>query len=85
MVTDIPVDDFMLVNMNEDWEKEKYAVILLCTDKESYMKTYNPFQKNCDIIEITEEDDFTSGFGYEKVLNAIKTLSLIHISEPTRR
>ena len=80
------------------WEErvgdDKYAVILLCTDKESFLQTYNPLPRNCDIIEITEEDDFTSPRGYEKTKEALKTykraclfismpcvggLSLIHI------
>ena len=40
----------------------EWTVILLCTDKDSYLKTMNPFPK-CNIIEITAEDDFTSEYG----------------------
>ena len=54
-------------------ENDKYAVILLCTDKDSFIKTYNPYPEHCDIIEITEEDDFTSERGYEKVLKTLKS------------
>ena len=48
------------------------------------MKTYAPSDGNCKIIEITEEDDFTTERGYEKTAEAIKTYkkAVLFISMP---
>ena len=54
------LEESLTSNVNID---AKYAIVLLCTDNDSYLKTYNPFPENCDIIDITEEDDFTSERG----------------------
>ena len=48
---------------------QKWTVILLCTDPESYMQVLNPYLDNCDVIDITAQDDFTSKDGYNKVLD----------------
>jgi len=52
----------------------EWTIILLCTDKDSFMSRCNPYGPQCNIVEITEEDDFRmhSGEGYDKVLDALR-------------
>ena len=35
------------------------------------MQLHNPFKDICAVVDITEEDDFTSEFGYNKVKSTI--------------
>jgi hypothetical protein len=55
--------------------KVEWTVILLCTEKDSFMRQYNPHEDQCKIVEITEEDDFRmhTGDGYEKVADALRS------------
>ncbi len=50
----------------------KWKVILLCTEQESYMQVYNPYPNNCECVDITKWDDFTSEYGYHKTANTIQ-------------
>ena len=45
----------------------KWTIILLCTDPKSYMQVINPYPDNCECIDITIDDDFTSNEGFLKV------------------
>ena len=54
-----------------------WTIILLCTDRESFMKQCNPYGNRCNIVEITELDDFTSEAGYQKVVSALKQPNVV--------
>jgi hypothetical protein len=57
---------------HEDRADVSWTIILLCTDKDSFMSQCNPFGDRCKVIEITEEDDFTNPTGYGKVVEALR-------------
>ena len=44
------------------------------------MQQCNPYGERCNIIEITEEDDFTSEAGYQKVATALKQPNVVIFS-----
>jgi hypothetical protein len=52
----------------------EWTIILVCTDKDSFMCQTNPFGSRCRIIEVTEQDDFRKdeGTGYNKVVEALQ-------------
>jgi len=50
----------------------EWTVILLCTNPASFMQQCNPFPKNCTVVDITKEDDFTSESGYQKVVSLLR-------------
>jgi hypothetical protein len=50
----------------------EWTIILLCTDRNSFLKQCNAYGQQCNIVEITEEDDFTSEQGYHKVATALQ-------------
>jgi len=50
----------------------QWTVILLCTEPNSLMVRENPFPRNCQLVEITKDDDFTSESGADKVRLALR-------------
>ena len=52
----------------------RWTIILLCTEPNSYMQQNNPFPENCDVIDITKSDDFTSEAGFQKVADILATV-----------
>ena len=46
---------------------EHWTVILLCTDRDSFLKTFNPYGPNCRVVEVTVEDDFTTEECFQRV------------------
>jgi len=64
----IKKEKFHNVNPQSD---ERWCVILLCTEAESYMQSTNLWPKNCTVVDVTERDDFNSPTGYQKVCDMI--------------
>ena len=65
----IEVEDIPILKLNS---QEKWRIILLCTDPGSYIERCNPFPAHCEIVNVTEQDDFTSEEGYQKVVKALR-------------
>ena len=51
---------------------KQWSIVVIGRDPHTFVTQYNPWPKNCQIIEITGQEDFSAGIGYKKCLNAIK-------------
>ena len=80
---DIPIDIFRQRKKNRDAETsvvanhvgidkvKQWTIVVIGRDPHTFVTQYNPWPKNCQIIEITGQEDFSAGIGYKKCLNAI--------------